>query len=120
MLWPSGWSDRHTRPGTEMRHVTRKNPADTILQHLIAGGGHDGRVRLRLLGVHEHKQDPARLCAAIDPGMVRRLLHDHVALLEMYVAVIEHHVDLAGQDDGVIETACAMHQGMLDRNAFGR
>src|SRR5215467_4136687 len=69
----------------------------------------------RLLRVHQHKENTTRLLAAIDPGVVGRLLHDHVARLQMHVTVVEHHVDLAREDDRVVETAGAMHQRMLHR-----
>ena len=74
----------------------------------------------RLLRVHQHKENTTRLLAAIDPGVVGRLLYDHVARLQTHVAVIEHHVDLAGENDRVVETAGAMHQRMLHRNAARR
>src|SRR5262249_15168704 len=56
----------------------------------------------RLLRVHQHKENTTRLLAAIDPGVVGRLLHDHVPRLQMHVAVVEHHVDLAGENDRVV------------------
>src|SRR5262249_6152808 len=33
---------------------------------------------------------------------------------------VEHHVDLAGENDRIVETAGAMHQRMLHRNAARR
>ena len=39
--------------------------------------------RSRLLGVHQHEQDPARLGSVIDPCMIGGLLHDRIAGLEM-------------------------------------
>jgi hypothetical protein len=53
-------------------------------------------------------------------SVVGRLLHDHVARLQMHIAVVEHHVDLAGENDRVVETAGAMHQRMLHRNTARR
>jgi hypothetical protein len=50
----------------------------------------------RLLGVHQHKQYSAGLRAAIDPGVIGRLLNHDVASLYVNSRVVEHHVDLAG------------------------
>src|SRR5664279_1389123 len=38
----------------------------------------------------------------------------------MHRSVVQHHVDLAGKDHGVIQAAGAMHHRMLDRNALFR
>src|SRR5215813_2022434 len=73
-----------------------------------------------LLGVHQYEQNSAWTYAVVHPGMVRRLLHDHVALLEMHAGIVKHHIDLSGEDYHVVEATCAMHQRVLDWNAFGR
>src|SRR5271154_7071547 len=75
---------------------------------------------LRLLGIHQHEDDAARLLAAIDPGVVGRLLHDDVARFEVYGLVVEHHVDLAGHDDGVVDRAGAVLQRIGHRRAAPR
>ena len=49
--------------------------------------------------------------------MVGRLLHDNVARFEVNGLVVEHHIDLARHDDGVVNRACAVHQRIGDRNA---
>src|SRR6266702_8373416 len=46
-----------------------------------------GIARSGLLRVHQDEGDPAGLAAAVHPGVVGRLLHDHVARLEMDFAV---------------------------------
>src|ERR1700676_5474653 len=53
----------------------------------------------RLLRIHQYEQDTARLRAVIDPSVIGGLLHDDVALLEMDRIVVQHHVDLACEDD---------------------
>ena len=50
---------------------------------------------LRLLGVHQHEQDPASLSSAIDPCMIGGLLDDRIAGLQMDGGVVEHHVDVS-------------------------
>src|SRR5271170_8218185 len=47
------------------------------------------------LRIHKHESDAARLLAVVEPGVIDRLLDDHIARLEMDRAGIEHHVDLA-------------------------
>src|SRR5262249_240857 len=56
----------------------------------------------RLLRIDQDEGDAAGLGAAIDPGVIRALLHQYVARLEMNFRIVEQHVDLAGHDDGVI------------------
>src|ERR1043166_6982314 len=75
---------------------------------------------LRLFRIHQHEQDAARLLAAVDPGMVGRLLHHGVARLEMNAGLVEHHVDLARNHDGIIERAAAVHHRVLHRRAARR
>jgi hypothetical protein len=45
------------------------------------------------------------------------LLDRDIAGLQVHRFVIEHHVDLARHDDGVVDGAGAVHQRMSDRNA---
>src|SRR5258708_1127164 len=66
-------------------------------------------------GVDQHESDATGLGAAIDPGVVGALLPQHVAGLEMDLAIVEQHVDLARQDDGVIDAARAMHRMVARR-----
>src|SRR5258707_8740780 len=75
---------------------------------------------LRLLRIHQDERDAAGLLAAVHPRMVRRLLHDDVAGLEVHFAIVEQHIDLAGDDDRVIQRARAMHHRMARRQAFLR
>lgn len=75
---------------------------------------------LWLLGVHQYEQNSARTYAVVHPSMVRRLLHDHVTLLEMHAGIVKNHVDFSGEYYRVVEATCAMHQRVLNWNAFGR
>src|SRR5262249_36268230 len=80
-----------------------------------------GNRRSRLLGVDEDESDAAGFGAAIDPGVIGALLHQHVTGFEMNFRIIEQHVDLAGHDDGVVHGARAMHGRMPRRqSALGR
>src|ERR1041384_6149138 len=74
---------------------------------------------LRLARIDQDEGDAARLLASVHPGMVGRLLHHHVARLEMHHAVVEQHVDLAGHDHRVVEAARAVHHRVARRPAFG-
>ena len=71
----------------------------------------------RLLGIHQDEQDAARLRAAIDPSMIGRLLDDDIACLHVDDRVVQHHVNLAGQDNGIINGSGAMHHWMLHGKA---
>src|SRR3954469_14134015 len=71
----------------------------------------------RFLGVDQDEGDAAGLGAAVDPGMVGALLHQHVAGLEMNLVIVEQHVDLARHYDGVVDGASAMHGRMPRREA---
>src|SRR5258708_17483343 len=75
---------------------------------------------LKLLRIHQDEPDAARLLAAVYPRVIRRLLHYDVASLEVHFAVVEQHVDLAGDDDRVVERARAMDHRMARRQAFRR
>src|SRR5215813_989369 len=76
--------------------------------------------RLRALGVHQHEENAAGLRAAIDPGVIGRLLNHDVTGLEVRYRVIKHHVDLASQDHGVVDGSRAVHQRMFGRKSPGR
>ena len=54
-------------------------------------------VRSRLFGIHQYEQNSTRLRAAIDPGVVGRLLDHHIARLHVHCRLVEHHVDFAGK-----------------------
>src|SRR5215813_265685 len=54
------------------------------------------------IGGNQDEGDHAGHDAAIDPIVDRAALHQHVAGFQMYRGVVEHHVDLAGHDDGVV------------------
>src|SRR5881394_1813978 len=58
---------------------------------------------------HEHERDAARLGAAVDPVVDRRLLHEHVARAQVHDPLVELQVDLAGDDHGVIDGLRAAH-----------
>jgi hypothetical protein len=47
------------------------------------------------LRVDQHESDPAGFGAAIHPGVIRTLLHEDIAGLEMDFRVIQEHIDLA-------------------------
>ena len=66
-------------------------------------------MRSRLFGIHQYEQNPTRLRAAIDPGMIGRLLDHDIARLHVHCRLVEHHVDFAGKDDGVVDRARAVH-----------
>src|SRR5262245_60540860 len=70
---------------------------------------------LRLARIHQDERDAAGLLAEVHPRVIGRLLHHHVTRLEMHHAVVEQHVDLAGQDDRVVEAARAMHHRVRRR-----
>src|SRR5215469_13625292 len=69
------------------------------------------RSKLRLeFAVDKHEGNRARRVRAIAPGMRRTALHGDIACLEQHILVIEHHGDLAFEDDRVIDRLGAMHQ----------
>src|SRR5262249_19928316 len=76
-----------------------------------------GNRRSRLLGVDEDESDAAGFGAAIDPGVIGALLHQHVTGFKMNFRIIEQHVDLAGHDAGVVHGARAMHARIPRRPA---
>src|SRR5215475_13906579 len=81
----------------------------------------EGRPSLRLFRLDQDECDPAGLGSTVDPGMVGALLNQYVASLEMHLAVVEQHVDLALHDDGVMDGECAVHQRVPRRQSlFGR
>ena len=67
------------------------------------------RCESRLARIDQRKQYATRLRAAIDPSMIGRLLDDDIACPHVHHRVVEHHVDLAGQHDGVIDGPRAVH-----------
>src|SRR5260221_5351485 len=56
----------------------------------------------RLPRIDQRKQDAARLRAAVDPGVIGRLLDDDVARPHVHHRIVEHHVDLARQHHSLI------------------
>src|SRR5262249_43612397 len=71
-----------------------------------------------LLGINEDEGNATGLASAVDPGVVGALLDQHVASLEVDLAVVEQHVDLALHDDGVVDGQRAVHQRVARRQAF--
>src|SRR4051812_19529868 len=61
--------------------------------------------RFRFLRVDQYESDPARLGAVVDPGVVGALLNQNIAGFYMDLAVVQQHVDLSFEDDGVIDAA---------------
>ncbi len=59
----------------------------------------------RVFRVDQHEADPARLARLVDPGVVGALLHHDVAGLQVHLLVVEQHVDLAVEHDGVVDRA---------------
>jgi hypothetical protein len=57
--------------------------------------------------------------AAVHPGMIGPLLHQHIARGEMHLALVEHHVDLAFDDHRVVDAAGLVHSGMGGRGLAG-
>ena len=55
----------------------------------------------------------ARFRATIDPSVIGRLLDDDIACLHVHNRAVQHHVSLAGQDNGIINRSSAMHHRML-------
>src|SRR5262245_56187800 len=70
-----------------------------------------------LLGIDEDEGNATGLGSAVDPGVVGALLDQHVAGLEMDLAVVDQHVDLTLHDDGVVDGERAVHQRMAWRQA---
>ncbi len=70
------------------------------------------------LAVDQDEAYPARLVRPVGPGVVGAALDDHVARLAQHLGVVEHHPDLAGQDDAVIDRLGAVHQRMRRRVGF--
>src|SRR5579862_4640173 len=64
--------------------------------------------RRRRLAVDQDEGDPARLAGIVDPGMIGALLDQYVPSLAVDLGVIEQHVDLAFEDDGIVDGAGAM------------
>src|SRR5262249_33829154 len=71
----------------------------------------------RLLRVDEDESDAAGFGAAIDPGVISALLHQHVTGLEMNFRVVEQHIDLTGHHDGIVHRARAVHGRMPRRRS---
>src|SRR5258708_6327116 len=63
----------------------------------------------RLVSVDEREGDTAVFPSAVHPGVVRPPLHQHVARLEMNLRIVEQHVDLARDHDGVVDALRAVH-----------
>src|SRR6185436_9069157 len=61
------------------------------------------------LRVDEDESDAAVRLAAVFPGVVGRLLHQHVARAQVHFAIGEKHVDLAFDHHRVIDAARAVH-----------
>src|SRR3954453_19606111 len=58
---------------------------------------------LRFLRLDQDECNATRLGSPVDPGVVGALLDQYVAGLEMDLAIVEQHVDLALHDDGVVD-----------------
>src|SRR5258706_5929124 len=71
--------------------------------------------RQRIVRVDQDERDLAWRGAAIDPGVVGRLLDQHVTGLEVDLALVEQHVDLARQHDRVVDALGAVHGVMARR-----
>src|SRR5512138_820396 len=63
----------------------------------------------KLSCVDQHKRDTAATLAAVHPGVVGSLLHQHIARSQMHLALVEDHVDLAFDDDRVVDAARLVH-----------
>src|ERR1700761_2518617 len=81
------------------------------LPALLPGGG-----RLR---VDQDESDAAYSAAVVDPGMVRALLDQHIARLQMNLRVVHQHVDFAIEHDGIVDASGAMSVAMA-HVALGR
>src|SRR5215831_9317092 len=75
-------------------------------------------------GVDQHEGDHAGLVVAIDPVVDGAALHQHVAGAERDHLVVELHVDLAGQDnrvvDGIGAVVARRHPGRVLDHAENR
>src|SRR5215467_12227948 len=71
-----------------------------------------------LMRVDQDECNATGLGSAVDPGVVGALLDQYVTGLEMHLAVVEQHVDLALHDDGVVDGARAVHQRVARRQAL--
>ena len=78
------------------------------------------RDQRRARRVDQHERDFARSRAAIDPGVVRPLLHEDVAGFHVHFGVVEQHVDLAFEDDRVVDAVGRVHVRMARRRAARR
>src|ERR1700744_4700333 len=107
---------RATTPPEYRRFTAAKETGNPLPVQFVITAKHEAAgaelPRSGLFGVHQHEQNSTGLGPVIDPGMVRGLLDDRIARLEMDCRIIEHHVDLARQHPRVIDAAGEMHQRM--------
>src|SRR5262245_24129165 len=74
----------------------------------------------RVGGIDQDESDTAWLAAAVDPGVVRSLLDQDVALPKVNLLLVELHVDLAREHDGIVDRARPVYEGMRRRPIFAR
>src|SRR5215470_10268136 len=77
-----------------------------------------GRSRRGFHGVDEDERDPACLAAVVHPSMVGTLLLQDISGLQVHLGIVEQHVDLARQHDGVINAPSAVHVRMSSRQGI--
>src|SRR5262249_50224827 len=73
----------------------------------------DGRMR-----GDQHEHDHTGFATAVDPVVNRAALDDHVAGFEVHLIAVEIHVDLARQDDRVVDRVSAVVPSGIARGEF--
>ena len=72
-------------------------------------------------GIDQYESDPSDLCSAIDPGMVGPALNHDISRFERDCRGIHFHIDLARNDDDVINRFRPMHRARsAGRNVIHR
>src|SRR5262249_9448438 len=71
------------------------------------------------IGADEHGGDDTRLVAAHAPGVVRAALDEDIAGAKQRLAGIEDRVDLALQDDAVVDRARPVHHRIRRSRVLG-
>src|SRR5436309_4341281 len=59
--------------------------------------------------VDQDEGDPRGPGPAVDPGVIRAALHEHVSRLELHRRIVHLHLELARENDHVVDRLCAVH-----------
>ena len=76
-------------------------------------GAENGLADADRFGVDKDEGDAGPLIAAVCPGVVGPTLDHDVTLLQLHGRVVHIHLDLAFEDDDVIDRLGAVHSGRL-------